>query len=127
MRKEAIEKYLIALELRGLEADEMSELRDASVDRGWYGFWNVYLKQLLRARESMIAADANAYIENESIALAYAATGNKDMAVEYLNLAYADRDPHLVAIRMSDIYEVLNDEPRYRELRAKIGLSVQDY
>ncbi len=123
MKKEAVGHYLIALELRGTETEEINELRKASIDRGWYGFWNTYLKQLLKNRESLLAADPDAFIENESIAYAYAGTGNKDMAVEFLNMAYADRDPHLVTIRMSEVYEVLNDDPRYKELLAKIGLS----
>ncbi len=122
MRNEAVQQYLIALELSGLEAKKINELRDASRDRGWYGFWNTYLKQLLKAREEKIGADQNAYIENESLALAYAATGNKDLAIEYLDRAFAERDPRLVTIRMTQIYESLNDDPRYHELLKKIGL-----
>lgn len=122
MYAEAVEHYLAALKLSGKDEKDVEALRSAFDRNGWSGFWEKYLETLLAARKAALAKQPNAYIKNESIAYAYAAAGNKEKAIEYLNLAFEERDPDLITIRMSDVYGFLEDDPRYRHLIKKIGL-----
>lgn len=119
---EAIEQYLTGLRLEGRKNYEIRRYDNAYKLKGWRGFWMEYLATLLTLQKAVTEADDPLYFDNESLAYAYAATMNKDKAIEYLYKAYEARDPHLVTIKTSGVYEILSDEPRYKELLAKIGL-----
>jgi adenylate cyclase len=122
MRREAVEQYLIAFKLDGQSTTEVQKFRDAFQRNGWPGFWSEYLKTLLESQKTALEKDKNAYFKNESLAFAYAANKDKDKALEYLNRAFEDRDPDLITIRMSPVYDFLADDPRFKELLKKIGL-----
>ncbi len=122
MQDKAIEQYIAALKLDGTGADEINKLTTAYKTDGWKGFWLVYLGGLLAEREKHLDEGGGAFINSESIAYAYAATGNKDKAIEFLNMAYEERDPELITIKMSGVYDILIDDPRYKTLIKKIGL-----
>ena len=122
MYSEAIEQYLIALKLDGYNPEEIQKFADAYKNKGWKGFWLEYLENLLEQRKNLLEKDETAYINNESIAYAYAATGNKDKTLEYLQKAFEERDPDLVTIKKSKVYDFLNDDPKYKELIKNVGL-----
>lgn len=46
-----------------------------------------------------------------------------DLALSWLDKAFAMRDPDLASIRVEPALESLHDEPRYRELVRKVGLA----
>lgn len=118
----AIEQYLIALKLNGESPENLQKLETAYKTYDWKGFWNQYLKNLEYERKMLLEADPTAYYNKESLAFAYAATKNKDKSFEYLYKAFEERDPSLVTIKMSEVYDFLRDDPRYKELMKKIGL-----
>jgi tetratricopeptide (TPR) repeat protein len=122
MYPEAVEQYLIALKLEGQRPEDIEKFDAAYKDSGWQGFWVKYLENLEKQRKTLLETDPTAYFNSEGIAYAYAAAGNKDKALEYLERAYEERDPNLVTIKMSEVYDFLSDDPRYRELIKKIGL-----
>lgn len=51
-----------------------------------------------------------------SIGIIYAWAGNKDKAVEYLNLAYRLYDYQLINIRVDKVFDPLREEPGFKEL-----------
>jgi hypothetical protein len=55
------------------------------------------------------------------MAIVYSGLGETDRAFEWLNKAYADRDPRLVMNRLRDL-ESLRSDPRFAELKRKVGL-----
>ncbi|MEZ5345977.1 MAG: protein kinase [Pyrinomonadaceae bacterium] len=122
MPSKAIEQYIAALKLDGKTPEEIRRLKSAFDKNGWKGFWGLYLKELLAKRDSRIEQGGDFFVSSESIAYAYAATGNKEKAVEYLSKAYEEGDPGLVTIKMSKVYDILNGEPQYDSLIKKIGL-----
>ncbi|QQS34169.1 MAG: protein kinase [Acidobacteriota bacterium] len=122
MYPEAIEQYLTGLRLDGRKNYEIRRYENAYKLKGWQGFWMEYLATLLTLQKAVTEADEPLYFDNESLAYAYAATKNKEKAIEYLYKAYESRDPHLVTIKTSGFYDVIRDDPRYKELLAKIGL-----
>jgi serine/threonine protein kinase/tetratricopeptide (TPR) repeat protein len=119
MDAEAIDQYLTAFKLDGKDAQEIQRFSSAYKSQGWRGFWTEYLTSLLILQN---AAGPAEYVNNESIAYAYAATKNKEKCLEFLARAYDERDPGLTTVRMSAAYDFLNDDPRFKELIKKIGL-----
>jgi hypothetical protein len=63
-------------------------------------------------------ADHAAY----QIALIYAFRGEIDLAFDWLNEAYDDRDPGLTALLISPFLVNLRDDPRWIPLLDKVGL-----
>jgi Tfp pilus assembly protein FimV len=55
------------------------------------------------------------------IAELYADLGDKDHAIEWLNIAYQEHDPSLRALRVDFLMDALRSDPRYSELVRKIG------
>ncbi len=119
---EAIEQYLAALRLDAENPETIQKLKDAYETGGWNGFWQKYLENQLELRKTLLEKDQTAYIDNEGIAYAYAAVKDKAKTLEYLNKAFAERDPDLVTIKTSEVYGFLADDPQFRELIKNIGL-----
>lgn len=122
MRSEAVAQYLIAFRLDGKPAAELQRFEDVYQNNGWEGFWREYLEDLLKQRKILLEKDENAYFNNESLALAYAATKDRESALEFLNKAYEERAPELITLKMTAFYDFLDDDARYRKLVANIGL-----
>ena len=123
MYSDAIGQYLLALKLNGQRPEDIQKFEAAYKNNGWKGFWTAYLASLEKERKVIQETDPNAYFESEGMAYAYAATGNKDKALEYLAKAYEERDPNMVTIRTSEVYDFLSNDPRFEELTKNIGLS----
>lgn len=122
MRSEAVRQYLKAFELNGMNPEEIKRFETAYETRGWHGFWSEYLEVLLENRKTILTKNENGYFSNEAVGFAYAAVKNKEKAIEYLEKAYVERDPSLGTIKMSSVYDFLNDDQRYISLIKKIGL-----
>ena len=119
---ESVEQYLMALTLEGTKTEEIRSFNVAFRQKGWQGFWQEYLKSQIAAKNATLIIDANAYLNNESIAFAYAAVKNKPKAIEHLKLAFDERDPYLITIKMSGFYDFLRDDPEFKELVKNVGL-----
>jgi tetratricopeptide (TPR) repeat protein len=122
MYSEAVAQYLIALKLDGEKLENIEKFEAAYKNRGWKGFWIEYLENMEKQRKIFLETDQTAYFNNEGIAYAFAATGNKEKALEFLGKAYEERDPNLVTIKTSEVYDFLRDDPRFKVLIRNIGL-----
>ncbi len=75
------------------------------------------LKEELRERSE------REYIQPMWSAVIEGLLGNMDAAFEGLELAYAERDPILIATKYWPGFDVLRDDPRWDEFLRKLGLS----
>lgn len=123
MHDEAIEQYLIGFRLDGRKNYEIRRYENAFKLKGMQGFWMEYLASLINVQKAIEESSELDYFDYESLAYAYAATKNKEKAIECLNRAYDVRDPSLITINASDVYDFLKDDPRYQDLIRKIGLA----
>jgi hypothetical protein len=55
------------------------------------------------------------------VADAYAALGQDNDALKYLEIAYQRRDLSLTAVTTNHAFQHLHEDPQFRELVAKIG------
>lgn len=122
MYAESVEQYLIAFQLEGRSAEEIQKFKNAYQQKGWKGFWSEHLKSLLEIQNTVLREEKNAYLNNESLAFAYAANKNKEKTLEYLNQAFIEHDPSLITIKMSNVYDFLATDSEFKELIKKIGL-----
>ena len=63
------------------------------------------------------------YVYAFSIASTIAFTGDKDETLKYLEHAYREHDPDMMGIQNEPLLDFLHNDPRYRALVGKIGLS----
>jgi hypothetical protein len=72
--------------------------------------------------ESQKRAYEKNMVSSVDLALICTSLGKKEEALDYLWDGYAKRDPNVLGIRYQPGLRPLLNEPRYRELLAKIGL-----
>jgi hypothetical protein len=56
------------------------------------------------------------------IAEVYAVRGEKDKAFEWLQISFNDRDAGMLSLLVDPLLRSLRDDPRYKNLLAKLGL-----
>jgi TolB-like protein/DNA-binding winged helix-turn-helix (wHTH) protein/Tfp pilus assembly protein PilF len=61
------------------------------------------------------------YISPFDFALYYAAVGNRDLALKYLDKAYRAHDTRLVSIEVNPGLDTIRSEPRFREIERGVG------
>jgi len=77
----------------------------------------------LEAQRSALEKDKNAYLRGFGIALTYARLQDKEKTLEYLNKAYEQHEPQIAELKVRLPFAFLRDEPRFKELLRKVGLT----
>lgn len=121
-RAEAIEHFLAGLQLDGASNYELRRYKSAFKLKGWNGFWMEHLATMINLERAVKGNKDRSFYDNEGLAYAYAAVNYNEKAIEYLNRAYEAREPSIVTIANSDVYDGLRSDVRFQELIAKIGL-----
>ena len=57
-----------------------------------------------------------------SVAAAFAEAGDQDRAMEWLERAYAAREPTMLHVPATLAFESLRDDPRFQALFRRVGL-----
>ncbi|MDH3492150.1 MAG: protein kinase [Acidobacteriota bacterium] len=117
----AAEPIFVQLKLLNVDPEDIRTFKAAYENDGWKGFWNARLEDELNKRKKILQKDKTAYTEFLTLAYVYAALGEKDKTLEYLNKAYEQREPGLVDIRTIYYYDFLKDEPEFKGLVKKVG------
>lgn len=121
-RAEAIEHFLAGLQLDGASNYELRRYKSAFKLKGWNGFWMEHLATMINLERAVKGNKDRSFYDNEGLAYAYAAVNYNEKAIEYLYKAYEAREPSIVTIANSDVYDGLRSDVRFQELIAKIGL-----
>ncbi len=123
--EEALQEYLRVARISGGSfatlgggvADPVPRLRAAYRSGGWRGYWWEQLAMLEdRARTS--------YVSSFHIAAVCARLQRKDDAFRWLQRSYQERSTNLLFGTVDPNMDNLNDDPRYRALMQRIGLTV---
>jgi TolB-like protein/Tfp pilus assembly protein PilF len=81
-----------------------------------------------RAAEARAALDrlreqsSRSYLPPEYLALVYLGLGERDEAMDALELAFANRSPAMAFLRLDPILDPLRDHPRFRALVQAVGI-----
>jgi TolB-like protein/DNA-binding winged helix-turn-helix (wHTH) protein len=92
-------------------------LRQALLTRGPRGYWEKML-ELSRRSDNV----PEAYTPNDNLAIIYARQGEKEKALQALELAYQERQLHMTEIGIEPAFDVLHSEPRFQSLVHRIGV-----
>ncbi len=111
----AVEEYLKAQKLVGAGETRIVALRDAYSSSGLTGFWRKRL-----ALDSMPSSQG--YIRAYDVAYDYAALGDRDHCLEWLNRALLQRDGVLIELSLQPRFDLLRSDRRFQDLLRRIGL-----
>lgn len=75
----------------------------------------------IKHAEILQEAAKQAYISPIFMAMAYAAAGEKDLTIKWLEKAIEDRSGWVVEIPSEPVWDLVRDDPRYQELIKKVG------
>jgi TolB-like protein/Tfp pilus assembly protein PilF len=112
--REAVEEYLQVPAGPGGKPEDMAALRRAYEAGGMPGYLRKWVEQLKRGPAAFNTATA--------IAGAYARLGERDLAFEALERAYAERSRALLILRERVEFDNLRSDPRFNDLLRRIGL-----
>jgi adenylate cyclase len=113
-QREAIEEGVATLRLSG-----SSDLATA-VQHGFSaGGYRVAMQRWI---EGVTQESKSRYVSPMKLAQLYARLGERDPAFQWLQKAYDDRSVQLVYLNVDPRYDGIRSDPRFRQLRDKIGL-----
>jgi len=112
---EATRESLRAEELWGAPPERLAALRLAAQSGGLKGLWRkrIELNKKIARHELLNSYD---------VAVDYAALGENDQAIYWLESAYRVRDPKLPFIGTEPIFDGLRLDPRFADLVRRVGL-----
>ena len=82
-----------------------------------------YPKALERAAETLAARSSEVYVPAWQIGTLYTRAGKKDEALRWLEKAYQAHDPNMPYISVDPIFDVLRDDPRFKDLLRRMNLN----
>jgi TolB-like protein len=109
--------------------DGQAALREAQLepDEGYRRFELAIAQYVVGDRQAADAALADLMAKAREgfayqIAEVYAVRGEKDKAFEWLQISFDDRDAGMLGLLVDPLLRGLHDDPRYKNLLAKLGL-----
>ena len=114
MYPEALDVWKASYAARGDQAAE------EAITRGFRE--GGYPKALQCAAETLAARSRTAYVPSWQIGTLYTRAGKKDEALEWLEKAYQAHDPNMPYISVDPIFDILRDDPRFKDLLRRMNL-----
>ena len=114
MYKESQEELERALEMEHNSKDL------AAVHKAWLNGGEKAVEQW--GANNIKAQARQKYIPAWYIATAVAYTGDKDETLKYLEAAYREHSPSMIALQTESLFRFLHSDPRYQALVKKVGL-----
>jgi serine/threonine-protein kinase len=110
--EEAVEEYLKVATLRGATADELSALRRAFAASGMAGFWRSWLDMDLR--QATNAPDPL------RMAKLWGRVGDTARSLDWLERAYAERNPALIFLQADPMFANQRTNPRVARILSEM-------
>ncbi len=115
MFADALAAHLKAITLWNEPPDAVAELKNAFAKEGIKGYWKMRLEQF----------QTRPHLKNypaQSQAFCYAKIGDKEGALEWLNISFQRRERYLTTARLSPVFNLLHDDPRFHDLFRQMGI-----
>ncbi|MDQ4122256.1 MAG: winged helix-turn-helix domain-containing protein [Acidobacteriota bacterium] len=114
LHDKAFENWLKGVSLSGSRPQDVEALKSAYKRSGMKGFWLELAEQIKQSKES--------YIPSYDVATCYAAGGDKQQALDWLERAYQEHSSGMVVIKAELMFDNIRTEPRFIELMRRVGL-----
>ncbi|MFC2124724.1 adenylate/guanylate cyclase domain-containing protein [Bacteroidota bacterium] len=116
---EYTEAFNVAKKIYTLKGNDAAiEAMEAGYEEGGYQL------AMQRIAEKMIAYRDTAYFAPWQISTLYTRAGLKKEALDWLWKAFEEQDHNIVVIGADPLFDILRDEPRFKELLRKMNLPV---
>jgi len=125
---EAIQAYLKAEEVFGMNQDRLAELRKVYQQFGAKGYWRKTLELCEREfRQPRKFASVSGfgycdYMQNVDAAKIQVRLGDHDAAFRYLEKADRNRDADILYLNADSRWDALRSDPRFRDFVRRLGL-----
>jgi serine/threonine-protein kinase len=119
---EAFEEFLKSLMATGMTANDAADMRAAFAKNGIRVYFQKRLEQLKSDGTAAFGPGGAPPERLVQIAGAYARLGEKDLAFDWLEKAYAQHANALVHVREDVTFDSLRTDPRFADLLRRIGL-----
>jgi Predicted integral membrane protein len=116
MNDQAITEYLKEEIRSGRSAAEIDALKSAYAASGMKGYWLTQL-ELLKEKAKQRP------VRPLELAEVYAKTGEKDLAFQWLEKAFEERDPQLILLKTNSSFDGLHTDSRFQIFLRRIGLT----
>ena len=113
-RDESVDEYLRLAALRGATREEVESIRTAYASSGVAGFWRAWLAMDLRQSPMP---------DPMRMASLHALSGDTTGALDWLDRAYAERNPALIYLRGERAFVPLRSHPRFERIVRAMKLS----
>ena len=110
----AVAEYLKAEGLGGSSPSRIAAVEKANQSSGLKGFW----QKRLALDQDPTSANFTAF----DVAYDYAAVGDRDQSVRWLEKAYTDRDWRLIEVALEPRFDPLRSDPRFQDLLRRLNL-----
>jgi TolB-like protein/DNA-binding winged helix-turn-helix (wHTH) protein/Tfp pilus assembly protein PilF len=114
--EEAAQEFLKADELFGAGPQEVARLKEMMASSGAAGYWRQKLLDYKKASRSGYAPPVLA-------AEACVRVGDRECALEWLELGYRERDDLMINLEIEPIFFGLRSDPRFQSLVRRVGIS----
>jgi DNA-binding winged helix-turn-helix (wHTH) protein/TolB-like protein/Flp pilus assembly protein TadD len=111
----AVDTYIKAMNIIGADPKEIAALEKAYRASGWQGYWRKRIELMKIHSERFFVIPYN-------MARASALAGQRGVALDWLEKAYAERSDHLVLLNVDPIFDPLRSDPRFTDLVRRVGL-----
>lgn len=118
MYPQAVEEAGKAAQLSGDPA-MAAALAQSYARSGYNGVRRAQLERFLADRA------AGSYVPAQALAGLYLELGQKEQGLRWLQTAYEERDSGIVFLNVSQEYDSVRSDPRFRAIAAKVGLTVK--
>jgi adenylate cyclase len=81
-----------------------------------------YNEALRAVADTFVVRAQSRYVTPWQIATLYTRAGEGGLALDYLELALADREPNMPYLAVDPIFDFLRQEPRFRAMVTSLGL-----
>jgi len=78
--------------------------------------------EAMKMIDELVAASEREYLSPHLVAQVYAALGDKERALDWLEKAYREHSAGLVSLKVDPVWDPVSDEPRFVSLLEKTGL-----
>jgi len=79
--------------------------------------------EAMKVVEQMREMRKQTYIPSPSIAMIYAGLGERDLAFEWLEMAYQEHNATMTSLKVSNTFDNLRTDPRFADLLNRIGFT----
>lgn len=96
----------------GMSTRRIAELKAAYATAGFSGYWRKWLEWTKDGTTS-----------SYQVARMYAQLGKKDLALNYLEKAYAERNVYLIELSVDPLLGILHDDAHFQDLVRRVGFT----